>query len=301
MAAGRQNLSKQEQECIKQECIKQECIDQENASFWNELCGSNLARQLGVLDSGKESLAKFDNYYFDYYPYLKSYLFLESVKNKKVLEVGLGYGTVSQLLACSGAEFHGLDIARSPVEMARHRLSQWGLSADLRVGNILECPYENNTFDFVFSIGCFHHTGNTQECVNQTYRILKPGGFAMIMLYNKFSLRQIEQFKAESLQNFLADFLPLGRAKVTDEQRRAYDFSATTQKAAPETQFFSEKDIRRIFNAFKKLQIRQENFDESFELTIAGCRVHKFKERKACLQSIWAKYFGLDFYITAMK
>ena len=43
-------------------------IDVRNANFWDELCGSALARQLGVEDASAESLARFDAAYMGSYP-----------------------------------------------------------------------------------------------------------------------------------------------------------------------------------------------------------------------------------------
>ena len=40
------------------------------------------------------------------------------MRGKKVLEVGLGYGSVAQRIAENGAVYTGLDIAEGPVEMA---------------------------------------------------------------------------------------------------------------------------------------------------------------------------------------
>ena len=52
----------------------QTALDDRNAGFWDELCGSSLARQLGVTDASAKSLARFDAAYLDQYPYLLSYL-----------------------------------------------------------------------------------------------------------------------------------------------------------------------------------------------------------------------------------
>src|SRR4051812_21685656 len=39
-----------------------------NARFWDELCGSALARSLGIADASRESLSRFDRAYLDLYP-----------------------------------------------------------------------------------------------------------------------------------------------------------------------------------------------------------------------------------------
>ncbi len=88
-------------------------IDANNASFWSELCGTHLARTVGVEDASAQSLARFDRAYLDIYPYLERYLPWRS--HERLLEIGLGYGTVGQLLAQRGLDYHGLDISPGPV------------------------------------------------------------------------------------------------------------------------------------------------------------------------------------------
>ena len=99
-------------------------ISKLNASFWDELCGSQLAKFLGIKDSSIESLKKFDDWYFDFYPYLYRHIPFENMKGKTVLDIGLGYGTVAQKLAEAGVGYMGLDIAQGPVSMANQRFAQ---------------------------------------------------------------------------------------------------------------------------------------------------------------------------------
>ncbi len=44
-------------------------IDKANAEFWNELCGTTMARSLGITDHSLESLKRFDEAYLAFYPY----------------------------------------------------------------------------------------------------------------------------------------------------------------------------------------------------------------------------------------
>src|SRR2546427_13100962 len=68
-------------------------LDRRNETFWNELCGSGLARALGITDASRESLARFDAAYLALYPYLSRYLVAAAPEGRRVLEIGLGYGT----------------------------------------------------------------------------------------------------------------------------------------------------------------------------------------------------------------
>ena len=161
-----------------------------NASFWNELCGTNFARALGVPDDSPASLKRFDDWYFAFYPYLFIHIPFEDMRAKDVLEVGLGYGTVSQRIAEVGARYHGLDIAAGPVWMANHRLQQAGLYGQVRQGSILKADFCNSSFDFVVAIGCLHHTGDLQAAIDECHRILRPGGKLLCMVYNAYSYRR---------------------------------------------------------------------------------------------------------------
>jgi len=83
-------------------------IDRANAEFWHELCGSTFAKSLGITDHSLDSLGRFDRAYLEFYPYLLKRVGLEDMAGKRVLEVGLGYGTLSQKLAEVAADYTGL-------------------------------------------------------------------------------------------------------------------------------------------------------------------------------------------------
>ena len=50
-----------------------------------------------------------------------------------------------------------------------------------------DLPFENESFDWVYSWGVLHHTPNTERAVAEASRVLKPGGTAKIMIYHKYS------------------------------------------------------------------------------------------------------------------
>src|SRR5829696_8405598 len=92
-------------------------FDRANAEFWDELCGSTFAHALGITDHSLDSLARFDQAYLAFYPYLLRRVGLDEMAGKKVLEVGLGYGSLSQKIAEVAADYTGLDVAAGPVRM----------------------------------------------------------------------------------------------------------------------------------------------------------------------------------------
>jgi ubiquinone/menaquinone biosynthesis C-methylase UbiE len=254
----------------------QQAIDAGNARFWDELCGSALARQLGISEASEASLGRFDAAYLDLYPYLEGYLDGKPLAGQHVLEIGLGYGTLSGRLAARGAVLHGLDIAPGPVEMVRHRLRLMGRRSDDRIvqGSALEMPFDDASFDQVFSIGCLHHTGNLPQAVSEVHRVLRPGGRAVVMLYNRHSFRML-------MRN-------LRRRPSADELRAAYDSNATGE-AAPHTDYVTRAQARALFGRFSSVSVEARNFDNL-----------PFVPRRVLLGNV-DRLLGLDLYIVAVR
>ena len=99
-------------------------VSQRNAEFWDVSSADPTWRaSSGSANASPGELARFDAAYLALYPCLLGYFPREHLEGRQVLEVGLGYGTLSEALARMGADYHGLDIAAGPVEMVRHRLA----------------------------------------------------------------------------------------------------------------------------------------------------------------------------------
>ena len=271
-----------------------ENIDKANAEFWDELCGSWLAVSLGIKEVTPGNLRRFDDAYFSLYPYLFEYFMRESLQGKKVLEIGLGYGTLGQALAEKGCDYHGLDIAAGPVTMMRYRLSHLGgfnWKGKVQIGSVLDIPFEDSTFEYVYSIGCLHHTGDIERSVSEVYRVLKDGGQAVIMLYNKHSFRLLVQVP---LMRVLGIFPNMKRYKSINEKIRSLYDTSEDGSAAPHTDFVSPREVWCIFKRFSRVKIDKRNFDN---YSIGGTSLLK---REWVLNNL-ARFLGLDLYITAIK
>lgn len=270
-------------------------LDKANAEFWNELCGSTFAQYLGIRDHSEASLQRFDSAYMALYPYLLERVPLKELTGKRVLEVGLGYGTLGQKIAKAAAAYVGMDIAEMPTRMMRHRLAMAGVPGMAVRGSMLECPFPAESFDGFVSIGCFHHTGDVARCIDEAYRILKPGGTAYIMVYNRFSYRQWLQWPRETIGALLDETGLRKRTakRSSEEQRRAYDAS-TDGEAAPETVFLSIGQLRRMLRRYSWVTFEKENCTD-----LAISRLC-FIPRKTLLPSL-GKTLGLDIYIRARK
>jgi SAM-dependent methyltransferase len=267
-------------------------LEQRNAEFWDELCGSGLARQLGLVGRDRQTLEAFDRAYLDFYPYLLGYLDRFKLAGRRVLEIGLGYGTLGQAIIGRGAEYHGLDIAPAPVRMMQHRLALLGTPHDERIvqGSAAAIPFGDRTFDFVYSIGCLHHTGALAASIEEVRRVLVPGGTAVVMLYHANSARQLLRVRLPSAVARLRGRPGLSREDV----RLMYDSNAEGG-AAPHTDFVSRQMVRDLFGNYARVRIEPQNFDD------VRIRRRRVISRPRMLGTPLAHWLGLDLYIVASR
>jgi SAM-dependent methyltransferase len=263
-------------------------VDARNARFWDELCGTGLAQSLGITEPSPANIERFDRAYFELYPYLARHAPAAEVAARQVLEIGLGYGTLGGYLVRAGADYHGLDIAEGPVEMMRDRLRRQGIDGAqerVRVGSALEIPYADETFDAVYSIGCLHHTGDLPRSVAEVRRVLRPGGVAVVMLYNRNSFRQLV---------FVPMLRRIGRLRPGAEALRALYDANSAGEAAPHTDYVTRAEARSLFSGFANVKIRSENFDN---LRLPRGR---YLKRELFLGNL-GRVAGLDLYIRATR
>jgi SAM-dependent methyltransferase len=268
-------------------------LDARNAEFWNTLCGTHLARQLGISDSSPESLRKFDDWYFAFYPYLAKYIPFTELRGQRVLEVGLGYGTVAQRIAENGGDYTGLDIASGAVEMVHHRLRLCGLRGRAQQGNILRAPFDDCSFDFVVAIGCFHHTGDMQRALDESHRILRRSGVLVGMVYNAYSYRRWFNAARQTARYLMWDAVGGGRPpRAVAAERAAYDTDADGA-AAPFTDFVSRRRLRYMCQRYASFAAELANIDQE--------RPFRHRSREALLRTRWPSLCGLDIYFRARK
>jgi ubiquinone/menaquinone biosynthesis C-methylase UbiE len=110
---------------------------------------------------------------------------LSSLEGKKVLDMGCGSGRYTIALAmCGPARVYAIDLGAASIETGAAIAERVGLrNVEFRVGNVLELPYPDGAFDFVFSNGVLHHTADMERGIREFYRVLKPGGQAFLYLY----------------------------------------------------------------------------------------------------------------------
>jgi ubiquinone/menaquinone biosynthesis C-methylase UbiE len=120
-------------------------------------------------------------------PYIPSFARFEEAEGKRVLEIGVGAGTDFREWCRHAAHATGVDLTDAAIALTAERLALEGVSAArfvLRRADAESLPFDDDTFDIVYSWGVLHHTPDTQRAFREAFRVLKPGGTLRTMVYH---------------------------------------------------------------------------------------------------------------------
>lgn len=120
-------------------------------------------------------------------PYIRRFADFEGARGKQLLEIGVGLGTDFIRFVRAGAIATGVDLTDHAVELVKRRLALEGLDAEVRTADAESLPFDDASFDRVYSWGVLHHTPDTAKSIGEAMRVLRPGGKACVMLYARHS------------------------------------------------------------------------------------------------------------------
>lgn len=196
---------------------------------------------------------------------------------KDVLEIGCGMGTDLVQFARAGARVTGIDLTPRSVEITRQRFALYALPGKFQTADAENLPFAEESFDLVYSHGVLHHTPDTQKAVDEVYRVLKPGGTAIVMLYNKHSynywinirvLRALafaairRGFRVETLSRItgvnpelLREYEKVIRGKSEWTLQELVNQN-TDGPGNPLSKVFSRSEARKMFRRFRRVENR---------------------------------------------
>ena len=110
-------------------------------------------------------------------------------QGKKVLELGCGTGEYLLWYASHGAaEATGVDLSQGSLAIANEKKNAAKITnATFVEKDILKIDFPDNTFDYAYSVGVLHHTGDPEKGFQHLCRMTKPGGVVVVSLYNTYS------------------------------------------------------------------------------------------------------------------
>lgn len=200
-------------------------------AYWNQ--------HIHDLDISREApgspgfFADLDQYHFEKLHHLLRLVNFEGYRGKRVLDVGCGAGTDLVRFARAGAIVSGVDLSAAAVDLARANVAQQGLEADIREADAAHLPYPDGTFDLVFAHGVVQYSADPAGVVGECWRVLKPGGEAIVQAYNRVS--------------WLNALSKLMKVPLEHED-------------APVLEKYTAGELRKMLSRFREVRIVEERF-----------------------------------------
>ncbi len=232
--------------------VKREAVEQ----WTHDPCG--LCGAEGLEIGSQAFYARVDkNRYEEYAPWMKSTFEFAKFSGKKVLEVGFGMGTDLFQFASASANVSGIDLSPEHLRIARQRFSTAGLGADLRLADAEDLPFEDATFDAVYSFGVIHHTPDAEKAVTEIRRVLKPGGQATIGVYHRYSAHYLFYILLESYLLRLRFLRESYRRTLSRVEYRSHS------NACPLVKLYSRRSLRCLLRSFREIRIECRHLDRA--------------------------------------
>ena len=225
----------------------------------------------------REFFQQLHEYRYDKLNYLSRLVDFDGYEGKDLLEVGCGVGTDLVRFARGGAKVTGIDFSKTAIDLASKNIEQSGQNGDLRVMDGECMQFTHDTFDVVYAHGVLQYTAAPGKMIAEVHRVLKPGGEAILMVYNKHS------------------WLNLMR-KVTHVPLEHED--------APVMRKFSVSDLRQLLLPFQDYRIIPERFPVMTKLH-SGWKAQLFNNVFVRVFNLvprrWIRPFGWHLMAFALK
>lgn len=159
---------------------------------------------------------------------------IQSMKpGSDVLEIGCGVGLDSFTMTTHGLNVTAIDLTEVGVSTVKSRYESNDLNGNFSIANAMHLPFKENSFDYVYSFGVLHHAADTDQTIQEAHRVLKPGGQALVMLYNRHSLNEVVH----------------RITRIPFEEKDA---------VCPVVRRFSIPETRKLFRKFSSVEINKE-------------------------------------------
>lgn len=118
-------------------------------------------------------------------PHIPWFCEFDRWKNKRVLEIGSGIGTMAINFAHAGADYTGVELSEESLKLTRQRFDVYGHQGNFYSGNAEELtkfvPVE--PYDLVFTWGVIHHSPHPGKILQEARNYLAPGSTLKVMVY----------------------------------------------------------------------------------------------------------------------
>jgi SAM-dependent methyltransferase len=141
-------------------------------------------------------------------PHILDFAEFHRWRGLRVLEIGCGIGTDAEQFARHGADYVGIDISETSLDICRQRFEVLELPGQFIKANLLDDDFsfrdELGQFDLVYSYGVIHHFPRIYDHIRVISELVRSHGEFRFMVYAKNSWKYamiqkgLDQFEAQA-------------------------------------------------------------------------------------------------------
>ena len=150
---------------------------------------------------------------------------ISDLKGRDVLLACSGGGQQTPILAAYGANVTTLDISDSQIRQDRKALEKYGLDATLVRANVLEMPFEDNSFQAVIMPQAMNFIDDLDKLYTEVKRVLRSGGVFIFGTANPILYTFDERIQSRKLK--VRYTIPFSHSKSLSEKALASRLSKT--------------------------------------------------------------------------
>ena len=108
------------------------------------------------------------------------------LNGRSVVDIGCGGGILAESMAAAGADVTGIDMAESPLAVARLHQVESGIDVDYRQSTAEELAATNaGQYDIVTCLEMLEHVPSPAQIIASVHTLLRPGGQAFFSTINR--------------------------------------------------------------------------------------------------------------------
>lgn len=133
------------------------------------------------------------------------------IKKSKALDLCCGAGTNTVYLAQNGYEVTAIDVSRTALGYAKSKAALANAQICFVSQSFVELAFDDDCFDFVFDMGCFHHVSikDRHRFIRGVHRVLKESGDYLLTCFSYKNGPAWNHFTEKQILNFFSDLFTI--------------------------------------------------------------------------------------------
>ena len=182
---------------------------------------------------------------------------------EKFADIGGGYGRLANEYIKRARKVYIFDYSKSELAQAKEI---FGDKVDTKAGDIYDLPFKDNELDGLIMVRVTHHLKDMNKAISELYRVLKPGGVAVIEVANKRTLPKMARYvtgrsKVNPFSKDVANYKNIAKDGFYNYHPRyvedIFDKVGFRREKVLSVSNFRSKGLKRVFGT--KNLIKMEN------------------------------------------